>query len=139
MRFRTHGDVLTAISDRMVGLLREFYGRGPTRAKSYYEDDLRSADFFDVEHYPQVRFDSDTAELDNSTLSVRGQLHAAAKRIGVELHATVRAADESFEVEAVTQVDHGELGMTWSPLRIMRPYSKLIIKGQLVREPTAGQ
>jgi uncharacterized protein YbcI len=34
------GDVLTAISDGMVGLLKEFYGRGPTRAKSYYEDDL---------------------------------------------------------------------------------------------------
>jgi len=37
---RTHGDVLTAISDGMVALLKEFYGRGPTRAKSYYEDDL---------------------------------------------------------------------------------------------------
>jgi uncharacterized protein YbcI len=36
----THGDVLTAISDGMVGLLKEFYGRGPTRTKSYYEDDL---------------------------------------------------------------------------------------------------
>ena len=36
----THGDVLTAISDGLVGLLKEFYGRGPTRAKSYYEDDL---------------------------------------------------------------------------------------------------
>ena len=36
----THGDVLTAISDGMVALLKEFYGRGPTRAKSYYADDL---------------------------------------------------------------------------------------------------
>jgi uncharacterized protein YbcI len=36
----THGDVLTAISDGMVALLKEFYGRGPTRAKSYYDDDL---------------------------------------------------------------------------------------------------
>jgi uncharacterized protein YbcI len=35
-----HGDVLTAISDGMVALLKEFYGRGPTRAKSYYQDDL---------------------------------------------------------------------------------------------------
>ena len=35
-----HGDVLTAISDGMVALLKEFYGRGPTQAKSYYEDDL---------------------------------------------------------------------------------------------------
>jgi len=24
----------------MVGLLKEFYGLGPTRAKTYYEDDL---------------------------------------------------------------------------------------------------
>jgi uncharacterized protein YbcI len=37
---RTRGDVLTAISDGIVALLKEFYGRGPTRAKSYYEDDL---------------------------------------------------------------------------------------------------
>jgi uncharacterized protein YbcI len=37
---RTHGDVLTAISDGIVALLKEFYGRGPTRTKSYYEDDL---------------------------------------------------------------------------------------------------
>jgi uncharacterized protein YbcI len=39
-RPRAHGDVLTGISDGMVGLLKEFYGRGPTRTKSYYEDDL---------------------------------------------------------------------------------------------------
>ena len=32
--------MLTAISDGMVALLNEFYGRGPTRTKTYYEDDL---------------------------------------------------------------------------------------------------
>jgi uncharacterized protein YbcI len=37
---KTHGDALTAISDGIVGLLKEFYGQGPTRAKSYYQDDL---------------------------------------------------------------------------------------------------
>jgi uncharacterized protein YbcI len=36
----SHGDVLTAISDGMVALLKEFYARGLTRAKSYYADDL---------------------------------------------------------------------------------------------------
>jgi uncharacterized protein YbcI len=35
-----HGEILTAISDGLVGLLKEFYGRGPTGAKSYYSDDL---------------------------------------------------------------------------------------------------
>jgi uncharacterized protein YbcI len=36
----THGEVLTAVSDGMVALLKEFYGRGPTQAKTYYYDDL---------------------------------------------------------------------------------------------------
>lgn len=34
------GDILTAISQGMVALLKEFYGRGPTRAKTYFQDDL---------------------------------------------------------------------------------------------------
>ena len=34
------GEILTAISDGLVSLLKEFYGRGPTRAKTYYDDDL---------------------------------------------------------------------------------------------------
>ncbi len=37
---RRHGDELTAISDGLVALLKEFYGRGPSQAKSYYQDDL---------------------------------------------------------------------------------------------------
>jgi uncharacterized protein YbcI len=36
----THGDVLTAISEGMVALLKDYYGRGPTQAKTYYQDDL---------------------------------------------------------------------------------------------------
>jgi uncharacterized protein YbcI len=35
-----HGEVLTAISDGLVGLLKEFYGQGPKQTKSYYQDDL---------------------------------------------------------------------------------------------------
>ena len=34
------GEILTAISDGLVSLLKEFYGRGPSRTKTYYEDDL---------------------------------------------------------------------------------------------------
>lgn len=37
---RRHGEELTAISDGLVALLKEYYGRGPTQAKSYYQDDL---------------------------------------------------------------------------------------------------
>ncbi len=37
---KEHGDILTAISEGLVALLKEYYGHGPTRVKSYYEDDL---------------------------------------------------------------------------------------------------
>ena len=34
------GAVRTAISAGMVGLLKEYYGVGPTQAKTYFDDDL---------------------------------------------------------------------------------------------------
>ena len=34
------GDVRTAISDGLVALLKEFYGRGPEKSKTYVYDDL---------------------------------------------------------------------------------------------------
>jgi uncharacterized protein YbcI len=34
------GELLSSISTRIVGLLREHYGRGPMRAKTYVLDDL---------------------------------------------------------------------------------------------------
>jgi uncharacterized protein YbcI len=34
------GTARTAISDGMVALLKEYYGVGPTQAKTYYHDDL---------------------------------------------------------------------------------------------------
>lgn len=35
-----HGQMMTAISDGMVSLLKEFYGVGPSETKTYYQDDL---------------------------------------------------------------------------------------------------
>ena len=34
------GEVGEAISRRMIGLHRELYGKGPSRAKTYYDDDV---------------------------------------------------------------------------------------------------
>lgn len=36
----TGGRLLAAISNRIVALLRDHYGRGPTQAKTYVHDDL---------------------------------------------------------------------------------------------------
>ena len=94
---------------------------------------LRSADFFDVENHPQLRFASDTATLDGNTLRVAGELHAAGMHIPLQLDATVTPIGEELEIDASALADHRELGMRWSPLGIMRAPSKLIVRGRLVR------
>ena len=93
---------------------------------------LRSADFFDVANHPQVRFESDDATLAEGTLKVRGRLHAAGNSIPLDVDAVVREVDGELEIEARALADHRKLGMTWSPLGIMRAPSTLIIHGRLV-------
>jgi len=97
------------------------------------DEHVRSRDFFDVERHPQVRFISESAAFDVDVLRVRGQLHAAGRQIPLELDATVREIDGELEIEAVTEANHRELGMTWSPLGILRAPNKLTVRGRLVR------
>lgn len=39
-RRHNQGEIRTAISNGLVALLKDYYGHGPTQAKTYYEDDL---------------------------------------------------------------------------------------------------
>ena len=39
-RLDASGDIRTAISDGLVALLKEFYGRGPEQTKTYFNDDI---------------------------------------------------------------------------------------------------
>ena len=96
------------------------------------DEHLRSAEFFDVAKHPQVRFESDGVVLAGKTLKVRGQLHAAGRSIPLDIDAAVREVDGELEVEASALADHRKLGMTWSPLGILRAPSKLIVRGRLV-------
>jgi polyisoprenoid-binding protein YceI len=98
---------------------------------------LRSDDFFDVVNHPQVRFEADAAALDGNTLRAHGLLHAAGKQIPLHVDATVTPVEGEFEIEATALADHRELGMTWSPMGILRAPSRLIIRGRLVRAEDA--
>jgi polyisoprenoid-binding protein YceI len=94
---------------------------------------LRSADFFDVANYPQVRFEADTATLEGETLKVHGILHAAGKLIPLDVDAAVAPDGDELEIETSALADHRQLGMAWSPLGVTRAPSKLTIRGRLVR------
>jgi polyisoprenoid-binding protein YceI len=78
---------------------------------------LRSADFFDVENHPLVRFVSDSATLDNERLKARGRLYAAGESITLEIDAELIRVGDELEIDATTFVDHRQLGMTLEPTR----------------------
>jgi hypothetical protein len=48
-----------------------------------------------------------------------------------ERHEHARASE--LEIEATTTVDHRLLGMTWSPLGMIRPPATLHVKARLIQ------
>ena len=104
-----------------------------TTKNSFRDRHLRSADFFDVEDHPQVRFVSDTATLDGDTLKVRGRLYAAGSSLPLELEAGLRPVGDEFEVDARTYADHRKLGMSHGILGMIPTPSELIVHGRLVQ------
>jgi polyisoprenoid-binding protein YceI len=99
---------------------------------------LRSADFFDAENHPQLRFVSDSVVQDDDTLKVRGRLFARDRSIPLALDAHIRRTDHGLEIEAATTALHRELGMRWSPLRMIPPRSELFVKGYLRKANTGA-
>jgi polyisoprenoid-binding protein YceI len=95
---------------------------------------LRGEEFFDAENHPEIRFVSDSASLNGERLKVHGRLYAAGKSMPLDLNANLRRVGDELEVEARTRADHRELGMTHSPLGMVRTPTELIVHGRLVRE-----
>jgi polyisoprenoid-binding protein YceI len=92
---------------------------------------LRSPDFFDADGHPSVRFVSESVVPDGNALKVHGLLFARDRSIPLDLDAQVREADGGLEIKAATGAVHRDLGMTWSPLRMILPRSELLVSGHL--------
>ena len=82
---------------------------------------LRSADFFDVDHHPQVCFRSTAIRPgSDGSLRVDGELTAAGSRVALELEPTVEQTDDQMQIDVRATIDQRQLGITWSPLGMTR-------------------
>jgi polyisoprenoid-binding protein YceI len=96
---------------------------------------LRSADFFDAENHPEVRFRSRIVnDHGGGRLHVEGELEAAGERARLQLEVTVTHADGGLELDATATVDQRQLGMTWSPLGVIRTPTAASVHARLRRE-----
>jgi polyisoprenoid-binding protein YceI len=93
---------------------------------------LRSERFFNVATHPQVRFSSTLINELNGAVAIKGDLEAAGREVPVALEATVREAGDELEIETTTAVDQRELGMTYSPLAMIRGPATLHVKARLM-------
>ena len=99
---------------------------------------LRSADFFDCEHHPQIEFRSnDARHAPGKRLSVAGDLHVAGRRMRLELEPTVEKSGERLRIEATTTIDQRQLGMTNRRFGIRVP-ATVTVRALLAPEPAAA-
>jgi polyisoprenoid-binding protein YceI len=96
---------------------------------------LHSTDFFDTERNPEVRFRATSVSTPaEDRLSVTGELHAAGHRVPLTLQPVLRDTGNRLQIEATASVDQRQLGLTWSPLGMVRTPVALRVRAELRRD-----
>jgi polyisoprenoid-binding protein YceI len=100
-------------------------------ANAFRDKHLRSRDFFDVAAYPRMRFTSTLVKELDGALGVTGYLEAVGRRVPLALQATVREEGDELELELTSTIDQRELGMTHSPLGMIRSPAVVHVNARL--------
>jgi polyisoprenoid-binding protein YceI len=99
---------------------------------------LRSGDFFDTPNHPLIRFEStEVADESPDRLRVSGRLEAAGRTVELRFPVDVSETDDEIDLHATVNVDQRELGMTWSPLGMVRGAASVTVNARL-RRTAAG-
>jgi polyisoprenoid-binding protein YceI len=96
---------------------------------------LRSADFFDIEHHPDMVLTVTGARpAGPATLASQGSLEAAGQARPVEFSARIEEATaQAVVLQAEIEVDRTGFGMTWSPLGMSAAMARGTVTARFVR------
>jgi polyisoprenoid-binding protein YceI len=94
---------------------------------------LRSSDFFDTDHHPEMRFRATgVSDIGKHGMRIEGQLEACGEALAMTLEPTIRQTRDRLEIDVTTTVDQRRLGMTWSPLAMTRSPVTLNVHASLL-------
>jgi len=100
------------------------------------DEHLRSADFFNVEEHPTIRFSVAAATPRPGGLTIAGDLHVGASVVRLQLPVTVtRLGEDRLRVQAATSVPRETVGLTWNKAGMIRGDALLNVELDLVRTP----
>ncbi len=105
-----------------------------TTGNGMRDKDLRSDKFFNIEHHPTVRFASTSVLHDQGRLRVTGELNAGGNGAKIEPETTLRMNGPEIELDAEAILDQRVLGMTHSPLGMVKTPSILRVHAVLRTE-----
>jgi polyisoprenoid-binding protein YceI len=77
------------------------------------DDHLRSADFFDAEHFPDITVTVESVDPDGDALNVRAQLGIRGNTVALPLRVHAKVLDDgAVELSTTTTVDREQLGVS---------------------------
>ena len=98
------------------------------------DEHLRSADFFNVEEHPTIRFAVVAVTARPGGLTVAGDLHVGASVARLQLPVTLtQLGEDRLRVQASTSVPRETVGLTWNRAGMIRGDALLSVELDLVR------
>ncbi|HET9074156.1 MAG TPA: YceI family protein [Solirubrobacteraceae bacterium] len=94
---------------------------------------LRTADFFDVDAHPEIRFRADTLEVHGDHAHVTGTLEVAGRSSELEPMVHLRPEGDEIQLDAVARVNLREMGMANGPGGMIAAKAWLNVRARLVR------
>ena len=94
---------------------------------------LRTADFFDVDAHPEIRFHADTLGVHGDHAHVSGTLEVAGRSFTLEPMVHLHPEGDEVQLDAVARVNLREMGMSNGPGGMISAKAWLNVRARLVR------
>lgn len=98
------------------------------------DEDLRSANVFDVANHPDITYTIDSAQPASGSVRVTGNLTVHGRTRPLSFDAEVSAAADEVRLNATIRVNRGDFGLTYSPLHMASLNNTITVQAVLTRQ-----